>query len=351
MKPEPFRIEPTFSPRIWGARSLAPLFPEQTQLPEPIGEAWLTDVRCRIANGPFAGKTLGEAWGQMPPQWRGSRLANTSDFPLLVKFLFPTDKLSIQVHPDDAYAAAHEAAAGGKGKTEMWHVISAQPGASVLLGMKPETTKEDLLAALRLSTVESLFNEIPVTTGDSIFVPARTGHGIGPGMILCEVQQYSDLTYRVYDYNRLDVHGNPRELHIEKALAVMNFGTSLAGKTSPLPLPAPAGARELLAACRYFAAERWDFKTSIEILPQSAGKHFQLFVVLSGDGHIHWQGSPLSYHRGECWFLPAAMPNFSFRPRQTTSLICTYVPDISALHTQLFGSGLSESQLSAALFG
>jgi mannose-6-phosphate isomerase len=129
MRPEPTRIEPVFSPRIWGARSLAPLFPEKTNLKEPLGEAWLTGVDCRIVSGPYTGKTLGEAWREMPAEWRGTRLASTTHFPLLVKFVFPTDKLSIQVHPDDAYAALHEQAAGGRGKTEMWYAVSAERGA------------------------------------------------------------------------------------------------------------------------------------------------------------------------------------------------------------------------------
>jgi len=349
VKPELFRIEPTFSPRIWGARSLAPLFPEKTHLQEPIGEAWLTDVHCRIADGPFAGKSLGEAWSEMPPDWRGSRLATTRDFPLLVKFLFPTDKLSIQVHPDDAYAAAHESAAGGRGKTEMWYVISAEPGADVLLGMKPGTTKEDFLASLQSGTIEALFNEIHVFAGDTIFVPARTGHGIGPGMILCEVQEYSDLTYRVYDYNRLDAHGKPRELHIQKALEVINFGHSTGGKISPLQLPTESGKRNLLAACSYFATERWDLQTTVQA--QSCAENFKLLIILDGIGQIQSQGSPREYRRGECWLIPASLGRFCLQPEQHTGAIVTYVPDLAGLGQDLLRIGISESRLSATLFG
>jgi mannose-6-phosphate isomerase len=349
VNPEPFRIEPTFSPRIWGAHSLAPIYPDKTGLPEPIGEAWLTDVNCRIATGPFAGKTLGEAWREMPVEWRGKGLANVNDFPILVKFLFPTDNLSIQVHPDDAYASLHEKSAGGRGKTEMWHVLSCDPGAHVLLGFKPGTTKEKFVAALETGGVEALFNSIPVSPSDTIFVPARTGHAIGPGMILCEVQQYSDLTYRVYDYGHRDSQGNPRELHVEKALAVMNFGDSVAGKTSPLSLPSSAGERKLLAACPYFATERWDFKASVDIAA-SSGQQFELIVVLNGSGYIHGLGSPLPYRRGECWFIPAAMPKLSFQPEQATSLIRTFVRDIAVSQKQLLTSGITESQLSRTLF-
>ena len=172
MRPAPFRIVPTFAPRIWGTRSLAPIFPEKKDLPERIGEAWLTDVRCLIANGPFAGKTLGEAWPGLPAEWRGPRCAEMPDFPLLVKFIFPTDKLSIQVHPNDEYASAHEAAAGGRGKTEMWHVVSAQPGSVLFLGLKAGVTKKEFAAAVGSKSLENLFEVHAVEGKETFFVPA-----------------------------------------------------------------------------------------------------------------------------------------------------------------------------------
>ena len=257
---EPFRIEPTFSPRLWGSHSLAPVFPEKTNLAEPIGEAWLTDVNCRVATGPFAGKTLAEAWREMPAEWRGSRFTEPGDFPLLVKFIFPTDKLSIQVHPDDAYASVHEKANGGKGKTEMWHVVSAKPGASLLLGLKPGVTRKKFLEAMQAYTLEDLFLRHPVREEDTFFVPARTPHTIGPDMVICEVQEYSDLTYRVYDYGRVDSQGNPRELHIEKALAVMNFDSNADGKVAPrswIKGRESAGLNHLVD-CPYFSVDRLD---------------------------------------------------------------------------------------------
>src|SRR6266481_8364213 len=167
MRPEPTRIEPIFSPRIWGARSLAPLFPEKSNLTEPLGEAWLTGVDCKIASGPFTGKTLGAAWREMPAEWRGTRLVSTSDFPILVKFIFPTDKLSIQVHPDDAYAAAHEQAAGGRGKTEMWHALSAEPDAKLLLGLKAGTDKQKFRDAMKADKLEEVFQAHDVKAGDT----------------------------------------------------------------------------------------------------------------------------------------------------------------------------------------
>jgi len=237
VKPEPTRIEPIFSPRLWGSRSLAPFYPEKSNLADPLGEAWLTGVDCKIASGPFVGKSLGNAWNAMPAEWRGTQLASCKDFPILVKFIFPQEKLSIQVHPDDAYAAAHEQPAGGRGKTEMWHAVSSEPGASLLLGLKPGTDKKKFLDAMTENGLEDIFQSHSVSVGDTFFVAPGTPHTIGPHMILCEVQEYSDLTYRVYDYGRVDGKGKPRELHIEKALEVMKFGAAPPAKVRPLHLP------------------------------------------------------------------------------------------------------------------
>ena len=348
MKLEPFRIEPTFLPRIWGARSLAPLYPEAANLAEAIGEVWLTGVDCKIASGSFAGKTLGQAWREMPPDWRGTRFTGPGEFPLLIKFIFPHDKLSIQVHPDDAYAAAHETAAGGRGKTEMWHAISADPGAEVLIGLKPGVDKEKFLAGLASHTLDRLFEAHTVHVNDTFFLPSGTPHTIGPGMLLCEVQEYSDLTYRVYDYGRVDARGKPRELHIEKALEVMNFGRFHGGRAAPLNLPAERASKTLLAACRYFAAERWEFRAPVET--QSVSEHFEIFVILNGSGYIHGAGSPLLYRRGHCWLVPASLGRFSWQPEQCTLAIRAYVPDLVDLASELHNSGFSAAQLGGVIF-
>jgi mannose-6-phosphate isomerase len=325
--PEPFRIEPIFSPRIWGSRSLAPLFPDKTNLTEPIGEAWLTGVDCRVATGLFAGQKLGEAWRQMPAEWRGDNFREPGDFPLLVKFIFPQDKLSIQVHPDDAYAAVHEKAAGGRGKTEMWHAIAAETGAQVLIGLKPGVDREKFLEALQAHTLEELFVTHPVHAGDTFFLPAGTPHTIGPGMVLCEVQQYSDLTYRVYDYGRVDAQGKPRELHIAKALEVMDFGESQGGKVAPTLISGDGedGARRnLLATCRYFTTERWELLKTNPCQSLRAG--FELLIVAAGTGRLHAPQGGCAYAAGQCWFIPASLGRFSLQPEQKTTVIRTLVP-------------------------
>lgn len=351
MKPAPLRIAPIFTPRIWGARSLAPLYPEKSDLLEPVGEAWLTGVDCRIASGALKGKSLGQAWAEMPAAWRGTNLAPSSDFPLLVKFIFPTDKLSIQVHPDDTYAAAHEKSAGGRGKTEMWHAISAEPGAQVLVGLKPRTPEETFRAALAAQTLENLFLSHAVQAEDTFYVPAGTPHTIGPGMVLCEVQEYSDLTYRVCDYGRVDPRGKPRELHIEKALAVMNFGATNAGKTARLALPAEGFARSLLAACRYFAAERWE--VTYPCASQVPASHFDLLVVLSGSGMLDAPDFSFAYRAGECWFLPANLGEYHVAPGSgsgVTSLIRAYLPDVVALRAELERAGHTKAVAAQTVF-
>ena len=354
--PEPFRIAPIFLPRIWGARSLVPLFPEKTGLPEPIGEAWLTGLDCRIASGSFAGKTLSEAWREMPAEWRGTRLASTAQFPLLVKFIFPKDKLSIQVHPDDAYAAAHEQAAGGRGKTEMWHIVSAEPGAHILVGLKPGVDRKRFREALSARTVASLLQSFEVHAGETYFIPARTPHTIGPGMIICEVQQYSDLTYRVYDYDRLDARGRPRELHIEKALEIIDFTASGGIRTTPLTFKhADMGQSiadkgfSLLAACKYFATEKWEISRRLRLDSDSDG--FRVLTVLSGTGQIVWDLGTSRYCRGECWFMPACLGDCSLVPIDPTEFLNIYVPYLPAFLEELECiARFSRGEISKAVF-
>ena len=361
--------------RIWGMRSLAPLFPEKTNLPEPIGEVWLTAVDCKIATGPFAGKTLGEAWREMPPEWRGTRFTEPGDFPLLIKFIFPNDKLSIQVHPDDAYASVHEKAAGGRGKTEMWHVVQADPGANVLIGAKSGVSKKKFLDAIANNSLENLLEKRPVFNGDTFFVPAGTPHTIGPGMIICEVQEYSDLTYRVYDYGRVDAKGKPRELHVEKALKVLNLGKTAGGKTPPLSLYTAYRSHSklktgrnvtLLSACRYFSAERWEFYEDISI---SDGNRvaFDIVIVLNGRGRMDWgrnawitgygamkRGSSAGssgFEAGQCWFIPANLtPLASPEPPAHATMLRTYVPDLAKLRTALKRERHSAAAITQAVF-
>ena len=273
----------------------------------------------------------------MPPEWRGTRFAEPGGFPILVKFIFPKDKLSIQVHPDDAYAAVHEQAAGGRGKTEMWHVVSAEPGAKVLVGLKPGVTKQNFLESLSANTLEELFVAHAVHSGDTFFVPAGTPHTIGPGMVLCEVQEYSDLTYRVYDYGRFDSKGKARELHIEKALAVIGFGQSPSVKVEPHDACPGRRSLENLVICPYFSVSRFDQKIHTTPVPLNLGDgQFSLLIVLNGEGEISWlypgsrYGCTLRFRKGECWYVPpGASDSHSHFLKGNVVLLWASVPDMN----------------------
>jgi mannose-6-phosphate isomerase len=231
-KVAPFSLKPWFSERVWGKSDLTPWYAE-TGTTELVGEAWLTGPQCLVETGPFKGQTLASVAEQMG-----------GEFPLLVKILFPADKLSVQVHPDDAQA---KTMGETRGKTECWYVLEAEPGATVALGLKPGVGAMEVAASVESRTMESLLEHVPVSVGDMLFVDAGTVHAIGPGVVLLETQQTSDVTYRLYDY------GRPRELHLEKGLQVMKSKTQ-AGKIAPRKMD---GFTRLIEQ-QYFVVDRFE---------------------------------------------------------------------------------------------
>lgn len=322
----PARLEPQFVPRLWGTRNLAPLFPEKTSLRDPVGEVWLTGNDCRFADGPFAGERLGDAWVRMSDDWAGVRSQRDKPFPVLAKFLFPADKLSVQVHPDDDYAVQHEP--GKVGKTEMWYVVSAQPGAEVRVGLRPHVNAEQFRSAIADNTAEDLLDRVPVNSGDTIFVPAGTVHTIGPGMILCEIQQNSDITYRVFDFNRRDAGGKLRELHTKKALDVIRFGAQLGGKLTPSQRQNERTQPCVLVECPYFTVIRHAFTTT-QHSAKLNGK-LELMIVLDGSGILHTQPGDenVEYSRAQAWLMPAALRDCVYEPKEATTLLRISVPDV-----------------------
>lgn len=343
------KLEPIFSPRIWGARSLAPLFPEKSNLAEPIGEAWLTAQESRLIEGPLKGETLAGAWKKMPPEWRGKSAAAEKDFPLLVKFIFTTDKLSIQVHPDDDYARKYEAAAGGRGKTEMWYVIAAEPGAWVRLGFRPGVTRETFRRAIAEGNAEELIERVPVRAGDALFCSAGTVHTIGPGLTLCEIQEYSDLTYRVFDFNRLGMDGKLRTLHLEKAFQAIRFGEQKGGKVEPLRVSRGPTETTFLAACRHFVTEKWEFPERISCF--SSPEHFDLLITLRGRGHFEVRGQRTLYGPAQAWLVPAALGAYDLVAEEATSLLRTYVPlRLEDFAKHLVGAGVGEAELARVVY-
>jgi len=344
----PARLQPIFVPRIWGAASLAPLFADPPRGQEPIGEVWLSGNDCLLATGPYEERKLSDAWDSMPVEWRGTRLGGEIPFPLLVKFIFPGGKLSVQVHPDDDYARRREARLGGVGKTEMWYAVSARPGAEVRVGLRPDVTPESFRRALADGTVEEGLEHIAVERGDAIFVPAGTAHTIGPGLVLCEIQQNSDITYRVFDYNRLTAAGKPRELHIQKALDVLRFGEQSGGKVEPVRIHRGAVEETYYIACRYFATERWAFPERIAAVTQP--ERFELLIFLEGGGRMEWDAGAASYAPAQVWLMPAALGAYQISPANPTTLLRTYVPDVSDFARRLADQRVHEAAWSRLVY-
>src|ERR1700733_9505379 len=272
----PFRLKPWFSERVWGRRDLRPWYAD-TGTSELVGEAWLTGPQCLVETGQFAGRTLAEVAGALG-----------GEFPLLVKLLFPNEKLSVQVHPDDAQARAMGET---RGKTECWYVLEAEPGAYVSLGLKNGVAVADVAASVADGTMESLIERAPVAVGDMLFVDAGTVHAIGPGVVLLETQQTSDVTYRLYDY------GQPRELHLEKGLQVIKPKTQ-AGKVAPRKMD---GFTRLIEQ-KYFVVDRFELGAKSEETGSLDGAG--CLVGLAGRGGVRTPDGELGLVPGKAVVVP-----------------------------------------------
>ncbi len=259
----PVSLRPIYSERVWGVEVL-PKWYTQPEAGKPVGEAWLTSETCVVDAGAFEGVSLAEMTKRFPEKFAGG---DAAEFPLLVKTLFPREKLSVQVHPNDAQA---EALGLGRGKTECWYVLSAEPGAELALGFRGEISKEEVRAAIADGTLEEKLNYLQVKAGDMVFVDAGTVHSIGPGMVILETQEYSDITYRLYDF------GRPRELHVDAGLAVTRTSSS-AGLVKPVMMD---GFTRLVAS-DYFVVDRFEVTGAGASLGLSA-KMQMLFALGEG---------------------------------------------------------------------
>jgi mannose-6-phosphate isomerase len=287
----PFRLAPYFRTRIWGFHDLAPWFDYKTE-GEPIGEVWLTGEMCKAATGPFTGQSLRAITDANGPEILGSALGD-GEFPLLIKMLFPKEKLSVQVHPDDAMARKY---GEPRGKTECWYALDAKPGATVALGIHAGVTADQVRGAIKAATLEDLLEMVPVEKNDMLFVDAGTVHAMGPGVVILETQQTSDLTYRMYDY------GRPRELHLEKSLEAMRLKTR-AGKI----LPKTVNGHSVLIDEKYFEIERWPLSDgdAPAALTAETGA-VQIFFVAGGTVCMSDDaGEPFPLRRYELAVVPA----------------------------------------------
>ena len=298
-----FRLTPTFSPRVWGKQSLAPWYSE-TGTTELVGEAWLTGPEAVVSSGPMLGRTLQEAVAEEARTLLGTAAAENgaSEFPLLVKILFPNDKLSVQVHPDDLQA---QAIGQPRGKTECWYVLEAEPGAAVALGLTNGVTLDAVRSAIGDGTLEALLTMVPVSVGDMVFVDAGTVHAIGPGVVLLETQQTSDTTYRMFDY------GRPRPLHVEQGLGVTKLMTR-AGKVAPQQRD---GFIRLIEE-KYFAVDRFAGPAVVTMVGPGC------LVGLSAGITVFENGATIDLSAGQAVVVPAGCTVTVDAPKDGTYLRC-----------------------------
>jgi len=317
----PLLMTPVFDPRPWGTTDLAPVYPGH-RFEEKIGESWLTAEKSRVANGSLRGKTLGELASEYGRALVGEAAKDARQFPLLTKFLFPHEKLSLQVHPDDEFALNNGEACG---KNECWYIAHAKPGAKVALGLKPGTTRRQFEDAIRQLRADELLNWVTVFPGEMIYVAAGTVHTLGPGSIIVETQQQSNTTYRLYDY------GRPRELHLARGLAAMKETTG-AGKTlrpSPAELSGNRNRLSPLVASPYFMVELLELKDSQEFQTQgpSGKRSVQVLTALEGCGVVEVPGSaPVTLAKGDAVVIPASLERFSVRPQWSVEFLKSSLP-------------------------
>lgn len=299
----PVKLSPAFKDYLWGGVRLKTEFHKQSDL-TPLAESWELsahrDGQSIVTTGAYAGLSLTDYIAAIGKDALGTVCEKYDYFPLLIKLIDAKGDLSVQVHPSDEYALTHE---GEYGKTEMWYILDCDEGAALYYGFAEDTTREAYETAIREGRLTDILNRVPVKKGDVFFIPAGTVHAIGAGILICEIQQNSNTTYRVYDYNRRDKDGNLRPLHVEKALAVSDL------KKSPALTEIPEGDDVLLAECGYFTARRLRFggAGSIETHTDS----FTALTMTEGKGALSDSETVLEFQKGDTLFIPAQNAAFA----------------------------------------
>ena len=322
----PLVFEPIYKEMIWGGARLAGKF-GRTLPSEHVGETW--DVSCReaemsvVENGTLAGRTLGELIAADRAGMLGAALADAETFPLLLKLIDAKDNLSVQVHPDDAYAQRVENLPVGK--TEMWYILDAPEDAALIIGLNDGVTEADFRRAVADGTVEDCLGRLPIQAGDVIFIAAGLIHAITAGVMLAEIQQNSDTTYRVYDYNRMGLDGKPRALHVEKSIDVTDYAGALRKTTVPgLTVQREGMAVTYYIACPYFAVERLALDGCVPCAAD--GEKFVLLTCTEGEAEISANGASVTLAAGRTAYLPAAMGAYALKGQAT--LLRSYVPEV-----------------------
>lgn len=301
---EIMKLIPSGKDYLWGGTRLKDEYGKKIDM-TPLAESWECSVHpdgpSFVANGQYKGKTLKEVLDEHP-EYIGAKANGV--FPILAKFIDAKKDLSVQVHPDDEYARENE---NDNGKTEMWYIIDAEEGASLIYGFKHKVTKEILERAIERGELDKHLQKVEVHKGDLYFVPAGTVHGIGKGILLAEIQESSNVTYRVYDYDRVDKNGKKRPLHFDKAVQVMDMGVVPDIKQKRRMVRYyPGCSRELLCRCKYFETERIQVTKGFSFSVRE--ESFQVLMCLDGYGQVEVDGDkPVRFTKGETVFLPAGI--------------------------------------------
>ncbi len=302
---QPLKLRPATKDYVWGGTRLQKEF-DIPMMKDRLAEAWVLschpDGENIIENGKYQGRTLSDLLSNEGKAWRGTRAAAFDFFPVLIKLIDASDNLSVQVHPSDAYALAHE---GQLGKTEAWYILDCANDAEIIYGFEEELSKEEFRAAIETDTLLDKVHRVKVKQGELYFIPSGTLHAICKGILLAEVQQNSNVTYRVYDYGRI-VNGKPRELHVEKALDVTNLcPMENGGKPLGTPQQKDGYTETLLTACDYFTAYSLDIEEKAELNADETS--FVSLVALDGNAVLTHGDNVLTLYKGESIFLPAGL--------------------------------------------
>ena len=313
----PLLMTPAFDPRPWGTLDLSPIYTNH-RFEEKIGEAWLTGDACKVANGPLRGKSLAELSKQFGRELVGDAARDPKRFPLLLKFLFPHEKLSVQVHPDDEAARR---VGEPWGKTECWYVAHAKPGAQIALGLKLGVTRQQFEKAIQENRAEDLLNWINVFPGEMIYVAGGTVHTLGPNSIIVETQQQSDTTYRLYDYGRL------RELRLKEGLAAVKENVKSGKVVRPAPIQVNGNRTAPLIAAPYFSVEMFELKERYKFEAKSEKSSVQILVAVEGCGVVEADGvEPVTLAKGDAVVIPASIGEFRVRPQWAVEFLKAKVP-------------------------
>jgi mannose-6-phosphate isomerase len=323
----PLRFEPIYQYRLWGGQRLSGLLSAPLPGDGPIGEAWVLsdrdDHQSKIANGPLKGQTIGWLMEQYREQVMGTLASRFRRFPLLLKFLDAQQMLSVQVHPSDAYPELLPP--GETGKTEAWVVIEAEKGSFIYAGLKPGTTAADLRQSLANDTIVDHLNCIVPAPGDAVFIPAGTVHTLGAGVVVFEIQQNSDVTFRLYDWGHIDAKtGQPRPLQVEQAFACIDFNGGAGGQVAPCVETVSPVKRERLFDCEAFCLYRVFGSVLFTV---GAPAEPRVLVCIDGSGQVEHGSTPYPLSKGEVWLLPAEAGVCRFRPSGEATLLEIAIPE------------------------